>query len=273
MRELVDSGVAVVLVSHDMSTVTQFCSEVLVLNRGKELYRGDPVSAIRRYMALQRDAIEGVKQRAELAATLVGSCEADARQEIDTGWPLSGAFLDTSTADIVGNGKAEFLGVALCSSDGEPTQIFQIGEAADFYYEFRLLEDIAVPIGGVTLVNEINIIVHGKNSMQQKINVPPAMQRGTILRFHQRIILDITPGEYTFVVGLATVDDAIYKNVDFLSHGDLSEHTQRILSVGRAGTITVTFRREGLALPHHGISNLPGDCWFTSLNESNEAFN
>lgn len=271
LRQLVESGAAVILVSHDMATVTQFCSDVLVLDKGREMYRGNPVSAIRRYMSLQRDAVVGMKQRSKLTDKLFDqSVEGDAKSEDGFAWPSPEAFLNSTTSDIVGSNQAEFLGVAVCNIDGEPTQLFQIGEAADFCYEFRLLDDIGVPIGGVTLVNENNVIVHGKNSMQHKISAPFVVRKGATLRFRQRIFLDVTPGDYTFVIGLATTDGTTYANIDYMPHTELAERTQRLVSVGRAGTITVVFRSNDLALPHHGISNLPGRCWLAVVRDSTE---
>lgn len=259
LRELVDSGAAVILVTHDMATVTQFCSRVLVLNRGQEMYMGEPVSAIRRYMALQRDVSTSVAQCANPTRELVSTSDNIPQCGLQK-WPCAEFFLDPSAADIVGNGQAEFIGVALCNADGEPTRLFQMGEPADFFVEYRLLDDIGVPLGGVTIVNEKGVLVHGKNSMQYRIHAPDTCRKGATLRFRQRVVLDIAPGEYTFVVGLACMDSIAYRNSEHISHGDLSNATKRVLSVGRAGAFTVSLRRDGMALRHHGLANLPGEC-------------
>lgn len=259
MRELVDRGVAVILVTHDMATVTQFCSEVLVLNNGQEMYRGDPVSAIRRYMAMRQDDGVSIAQPTKLARELMNN-SVHKEKSGELKWPSTDAFLDNGAVDIVGNGQAEFVGIALCDTEGKPARLFQIGESADFFSEYRLLDDIDVPIGGVTIVNERGILMHGKNSMQYRIGAPEMCRKGSILRFRQRIVLDIAPGEYTFLVGLATIDSVAYRHSDLMSHGDLSNLTQRILSVGHAGAFTVCFCRDGMALKHHGLVNLPGEC-------------
>lgn len=260
LRELVDGGAAVILVTHDMATVTQFCTRTLVLNKGTELFRGEPVPAIRRYMALQRDTNQSIVRRAKISEALKIE---DTYQDLPSDalrWPSAEAFFDLDNVDVVGDGQAEFSGVALCDENGDSARIFQIGEAADFFVEYRLLEDIDVPIGGVTIINEKGILVHGKNSMQYLIAAPNFCRRGAILRFRQRIILDIAPGEYTFVVGLATVGSDIYQHCEHLSHGELASSTQRVLSVGRAGAFTVSLRKDGIALKHHGLANLPGEC-------------
>jgi lipopolysaccharide transport system ATP-binding protein len=229
------------------------------------MYQGETVSAVRRYMALQRYVGTSVTRRAQLTGELVGN-NADKATSIELKWPPADAFIDISSADIVGNNQAEFVGVALCDADGEPSQLFEIGESADFFIEYHLLGDIDVPIGGVTIVNEKGILVHGKNSMQYRIEAPDMCRRGATLRFRQRIVLDLAPGEYTFIVGLATIDGASYLNSEHMSHGDLSNLTQRILSVGHAGAFTVSLCRDGMALKHHGLVNLPGKCELLVMN-------
>jgi lipopolysaccharide transport system ATP-binding protein len=267
LRALVESGAAIILVTHDMATVTQFCTKVLVLNNGQEMYRGDPVSAIRRYMALQRNAGQGNVQNVREPRQLAGNNSGESTSA-SLKWPSADAFFDLSAADIVGNSQAEIIGVALCDANGEPTRLFQSGESADFFVEYRLLTDIDVPIGGVTIVNEKGILVHGKNSLQYGIGAPELCRKGTVLRFRQRIDLNIAPGEYTFVVGLASVDGAAYRNSEYMSHGDLSNLVQRVLSVGHVGSFSVSFCREGMALKHHGLANLPGECELFVINSS-----
>lgn len=269
LRELVDSGAAVILVTHDMASVTQFCNRVLVLNKGQQMFQGEAVAAIRRYMALQRDVSASLAQRAQLTQNITESSTPNTAVDLSD-WPTSQTFLDTSSSDIVGNGQAELIGVALCDSEGQPAQLFQMGDKAFFYTEYRVLEPIEVPIGGVTIVNEKGILVHGKNSMQYNVDSPELCPKGTTLRFRQQITLDIAPGDYTFIVGLATIDSTSYRNSCYMSHADLSHLTRRVVSVGRAGSFTISLRRDGMSLKHHGIANLPGACVLYVTNSKAE---
>ena len=264
LHELVSGGAAVVFVSHDMAAVTQFCTKALVLDHGREQYRGNPVAAIRRYMAQDRDALGSLQKRSGAAHAALGKASGASNRGDDSFWPAPEDFFSPAESDVVANGQAEFLGVALCSGQ-TPSTVFETGEPADFFYEFRALDEIDVPIGGITIVNEKNIIVHGKNSLQHGIDVPAAIPRGAILRFHQRIVLDLAPGEYTFVVGLAATDRHTYENTDVTSHAALSGNLRRLVSAGNAGKFTVSLRLKGLALPHHGVCGLPGECQLTVL--------
>jgi lipopolysaccharide transport system ATP-binding protein len=260
MSQLIDRGTAVVLVTHDVSTVSQFCRQVMVLNQGLNLFYGNPVTAIRKYLALQRGDVSAMRKRAQTATAVFNEPEDAA--ETDTSrfaWPDSDAFLDISHIAQDGNGQAELTALAICDTSGEPCQVFQIGEVAVFYYEFRILENIEAPFGGISIVNPKNVIVHGKNSLQHNLKVPNWVARGTLLRFRQQITLDITPDDYTFNVGLASIASDAYAEADVMTYAALAEMTTRVVSVGQAGSFSVTLRREGQQLPHHGLANLPGE--------------
>lgn len=267
LRALVESGAAIILVTHDMTTVTQFCSRVLVLDKGREVYQGEPVAAIRRYMSLHRfgSAHPDSLPRPTGGRSISAGRAAPTPEPME--WPPPDAFVDTTAADVVGTGQAQLVGVALCDAAGQPARLFHMGDTVEFFVEYRVLDDIDVPIGGITIVNERGILVHGKNSMQYGIRAPDQCARGTTLRFRQRVVLDIAPGEYTYVLGLATMDSVSYHHSAHMSHHDLAQATHRVLSVGRAGSFTVTLSKDGIALTHHGLANLQGECQLLAVNE------
>jgi hypothetical protein len=149
--------------------------------------------------------------------------------------------------------------VALCDASGAASDVFETGSDAIFYYEFTTDDVIDTPVGGISLVNERNLIVHGRNSLQCGVPAPPTLAAGARLRFRQRIRLDLSPGRYSFVVGLASVPSVLYAQAAYMSHAALHNETVRVLSVGNVGWFTVTLRRDGLELPFHGLCALDGD--------------
>jgi lipopolysaccharide transport system ATP-binding protein len=258
LDELRSRGTAIVLVTHDVTAVSQFCSSLLVLDQGSIIFHGDPVQGIRRYLSLQRGQAAAAAPRVERpAASDASNVPAAAGDAIR--WPSEDQFLDVSRVQAVGSG-ARLTAAALCGEDGAARTVFEIGESAVFFTEFLVEEDLGVPIGGVTLVNERNVFVHGKNSLQHEIAAPPIVRAGTVLRFRQTIKLDVAMGPYTFVLGLATMDAADYDHAAFMSAGALAERQTRVLSIGQAGAFTVGPRTTGQAQPHHGLTGLPGSC-------------
>jgi len=157
--------------------------------------------------------------------------------------------------------------VAVCDAGGQPVTAFQVGEFATFFIEFEIDRDIDVPIWGISLVNERNLIVHGKNSLQHDLS-PSVVAAGTRLRVRQRMRLDVAPGRYTFIVGLASMPAALYARRADMSHAALDEQTTRLVSVGEAGAFSVALRRDGLELPFHGVADLDGDSMAIDIDQA-----
>jgi lipopolysaccharide transport system ATP-binding protein len=251
LHSLIDRGVAIVLVSHDMGAVSQFCNSVLLLHRGRAAFHGDPTAGIRTYFALER-------RGASTSETQSDDRRTDPALEAWPDWPGPEALLPLDRIRAIGDG-ARCTAIALCDEGGAPTQIFEMGDNALFYFEFELDRAIEIPSGGVEIVNERHIVVHGKNSIQHGILTPTSAPRGARVRFRQRIRLDVAPGQYTFALGLATIGEADARVREDLSHEGLESRFTVLLVVADAGAFSVVARRRGLAVTHHGLADLDGD--------------
>jgi lipopolysaccharide transport system ATP-binding protein len=269
LERLIDRGVSVVLVTHDTSAVNQFCDGVIVLDGGRIAFDGDTVTGLRTYFALQRStaaaaaAVTAAAARSGAARAAAGAAEAPgttaAPFALAQPWPAVEDCLPLDTMSGQGTGQARCTAVALCDEAGRPANVFQIGDLAVFHYEFEVDRPLGVPIGGVSLVNERNLIVHGRNTMQHALPVHEPVQAGTRLRFRQRIRLDVAPGRYTFLIGLATATADDYAHAADMSHAAMDARTTRVLSIANVASFSVTLRRDGLELPFHGLANLGGD--------------
>ena len=51
LRELLDSGMTMLFVSHDQGAVLNLCDEAIVLSKGRPIFRGKPEEAVSRYSA------------------------------------------------------------------------------------------------------------------------------------------------------------------------------------------------------------------------------
>ncbi len=257
LEHLIDSGVSIILVTHDASTVHQFCDAALVLDNGRAIFHGDTATGVRKYLGLQRSG--------SLAPTVADAVTSSEVSNIslhpDAGiadWPEAAAFVTPNHQTILGTG-GQCTAVALCDEQGRPCRTFEMGQPAVFYFEFELDKDIEAPIGGVEILNERNIVVHGKSSLQHELVVPGTVPQGARLRWRQRMTLNIAQGNYSFALGLATIALDDYARARDLSYESLASRTRQLLVVGNAGSFSVVARRHGQALPFHGLSGLDGD--------------
>jgi lipopolysaccharide transport system ATP-binding protein len=257
MRE---AGTAIVLVSHAMTEVEQFCRRGILLHHGAVMFAGDAVEAVKRYYLL--DQGDGGIATAIGKSDTSSTAKEEPKTFVDESWPATPSVIALTGIAQVSNGWATCTGVWLCDQSGRPTHAFEQGQRASFYFEFDLSHDIEVPIGGVVIQNDKGITVHGKSSLEYDSGVPKFIGAGTRVRFHQEIALELAPGEYTFEVGLATIGADNFTRRGAMSHTELNKTIVRLCHLPSVTRFAVVSRRSAapVQLLHHGIANLPGLC-------------
>lgn len=255
-------GVTVILVSHSMTEVAEFCDRVLLLEKGALQFIGNASEGVKRYYILEQ------KVRMDLACgnneeTMPAGEDASApyRHKDDCLlMPSADAYLDIRNVPTVSNGWAECTGIALCNSRGEQCRIFEQGERAIFYSEFLLHHNIEVPVGGLVIKNDKNVILHGKSSLEYGTLSPSRVGEGTTISFIQEIELRVASGDYTFDIGLSALSQEAYNQRSLIPHAVLSSRFLRICHLSNAGTFTVVLRNayDNVQLMHHGLCDLPG---------------
>jgi len=266
LEELRERGVAIVLVSHAMTEVEQFCSRALLLNRGKAYFVGSAIEAVKKYYLIdQNQNNEFINTKPKIVKALNAS---SATQTCEI-WSKSDVFIDISNSVQISNGWAKCTAVGICDENNNPCRIFRQGGRARFFYEFELLHDIEVPIGGIVLHSDKGITVHGKSTLEYASDVPMQATTGDRIRFEQTIDLEIAVGEYTFEVGFATISGKEYNNIKQLTHDEINAKFIRLCILPSAGSFSIVFRNKGngVQLLHHGIANLKGDCKVTLLHQ------
>lgn len=256
LQQLRDSGAAILLVSHSMPDIEQYCERAIVLDHGLPRFIGPSSEAAKHYyllhQAVPRVAAASVAEPASPEISAFGGSSIDR--------PPPEAFLDLTNKSQISNGQARCVGVALYNEAGLPCNSFRQGDLAVFYYEFELVENVGVPICGVVIKNDRGVIVHGKNSWQFENDVPETLgARSKVLCRHE-IKLDIGPGEYVFEIGLSSVSNTTWAHRSKISHEEMSIRRTRICHISDAGSFSVGLAlKSGIqVLTHHGLADLSG---------------
>lgn len=258
LEQLRKSGAAILLVSHAMPDIEQYCERAIVLDHGAMKYIGPAVEATKRYYLLHQTANRQTAVEGALPAPTGALVASQPSASMDRA--PSDAYIDLSKKSQVSTGQAHCTGVALCNAAGDACNSFRQGDVAVFFYEFELNEHIGVPICGIVISNDRGIIVYGKNSWQCDSEVPLSLGIGSKVICRQEIKLDIAPGDYAFEVGLVAVSSAGWKNRAHISHDDTVLHHLRVCHVANAGFFSVGLAlKDGVSvLTHHGVANLEG---------------
>ena len=260
LEELRQQGVSIILVTHAMGDVEQHCERAILLHQGKEIFQGNAPEAVKRYYLVEQVEHLVLSEPASVLNKSFHENENSNNLDHNKIWPPMEAFIDLTNIAQVTNGWARCTGVALCNESGQPNYVFEQGQIACFYYEFELLHNIEVPIGGVQINSEKGIVVHGKTTLEYGTEVPVSLSTGMKIRFCNKINFDISTGEYTFEVGFSTLSRQDFHNRHKMNYFDLNSKVIRITSLVGLGPFAVNFRKNGVPvqLLHHGIANLPG---------------
>lgn len=263
LQTLREQGATILLVSHAMNEVEQFCDRALLLHKGHASFLGSAVEAVKKYYLI--DQSEDVRFEPEPLESELDMLENDAPASFQPNaisWPAPQAFINLEAIEQVTNGEARCTAIALCNERNQPATAFEQGQLARFYFEFETNKDIEVPIGGAEIINEKGTIIHGKNSLQYGSTVPFKVNQGSRIRFMQEIQLEIAPGEYTFNVGFSTIRKADYERAGRLPHPELDARIRALAVVAKPAIFVVIPRKDGypVQLMHFGAANLPGDC-------------
>lgn len=258
LEGLLARGTVVVLVSHAMNDVAQFCHRALFLERGKVVFCGDAAAAVKRYMV---GGAATPDRTTPTESVSTQSLELPAEGAVGRFWPAADAFLDLSGAAAAENGFATLSHVAVCDASGQPCRAFEQGETVSIFCRYEVGHDIEVAVAGVELINDKRIIVFGKNTLQFDCEHPDATPAGSVVRVRFDLTLALAPGEYTFNLGFSTISRADFARRAALSHQELESRSTVISILTRAGDFMVTFRSRDttpVQLTHHGLANLPG---------------
>lgn len=254
LEKMKQSGAAILLVSHSMPDIEQYCENALLLEQGRMLFMGPSSETAKRYYLRNQ---EKQMVRREEREEFTGE-----DTSILPGWtserPPQEAFLNLMNKAQVSNGEAHCTGIALLNFSGESCNCFRQGDKATFWAEFHLAHLIEVPIFGLVLKNERGVIVHGKNSWQFEGDVHKSEGRRIVCRYE--LSLDLAPGEYTFEVALSSVTHEEWRNRHSISHEEMSALYVDICHITDAGHFAIGLGlKNGISvLSHHGVADLPG---------------
>jgi lipopolysaccharide transport system ATP-binding protein len=257
LRDLRDRGTAIIYVSHNLGEVEQLCDRAILLDKGRMLMEGLPSRIVKNYYLLsQSDKLILEDDDTGLPA----DAGFDKLEMPERFWPHESLFTRIPETDQVHENRARFVGYALLNDQGQPTANFKQGETAHFFYEFEALSTLEMPLSGIVLKDQHGIHVHGKNSLQFDLSLPARVEKGSFIRCHQQITLNVSAGEYSFEPGLVEIEPELYEKRSHLPHQALGQGMRRLCHVPQAGSLIVSDRLVGTpaAFMHYGLCDLPG---------------
>lgn len=259
LENLKKSGVVIILVTHSMGDIEQYCDRAILLNKGEQVFLGSASEAVKRYYLLNQD-------QSAFAGQL--DCDSNASNINLKGSEISKirlppkeAFIDIDQISQVTIGSSRCISLAICDEFYRPALHFRQGDIALFFFQFEVLDLIEVPVCGLTISNERGVLVFGKNGWQYDRDAPLSVPLGSVVSCCQSVKLDLAPGEYVAEVGLVSAIRDNWLNKKFISHHKSESTMRRICALSKGVVFSVGLAEiDGVNyLTHHGIANLKSD--------------
>lgn len=180
IRELRRKGVTVLLVSHNLDTITSLCSRVVILDHGRKYFDGGPQDAFWAYCRL-----------------VSLPPEASASAPTDDG---AGGWKSP-----MGTGEARFLKTELLDDAGRPRTAFSAGESCEV--RFRFISDRDIPRGsiGVVVQNQHALTAYGVNTASDP-SAAFSWRAGVESEASISLDLNLAPGRYYISIVLNLID-------------------------------------------------------------------
>lgn len=260
LEELIAKKTTIILVTHQLDAVQQYCKEVILLHRGQKLYQGKPQQGIIKFYQLKTGMLNQVFP--EVSQEKVSTLPLETPDEFF--WPDDEVFIPVSFLDV---NYAQLTRYAICNAKGEASLSFLQGEQAYFCCEFELKENIGVPIVLIQISNKFNIIVHAKTSFQHQISIPQQVIQGSYIRFARNISLNIAADEYVLGFGLGTMNYNDYAQLDQLPQAEFISQLKICDTYEKVGIFYVNLHYSYNYQSHFGLCNLPGDCQVQAISK------
>ena len=203
----------ILLVTHSLDLVEKFCDRALWLDKGKTLAEGEPRRVVAAYLLDVAKAEE-----AELAKTEAVKIAAVRDSEPQTDAALAAnqpSDVVNTPADMVqategrwGSREVEITEVTLHAVNGEPTHLFQSGDAMEVRLKTRAHQPLKDFVFGVGMFNADGICCYGTNTNIEELEPSEISGEGEI-RFRIES-LDLVEGTYKIDVAAHRLDGYAY---------------------------------------------------------------
>ena len=166
-------GKTIIIVSHDLDTISDLCSRVVFLRDGKLIDMGKPLAMVSEYRAYieeldKKRIIE--QQKAERRKIFKTVIEKKSRiidgEEISK---LSSLSVNGEAINRFGSGDAEILNIMLLDGKDKEIDFCGYGDDVNIVYEVLFKKEVEEPIFGIRITDHRGNIIYGTNSRLNKI--------------------------------------------------------------------------------------------------------
>ena len=201
-EEFKERGKTILLVSHDLSSISKYCDRVILLNKGNKVSEGSPTVVVDEYKKILAHKSEGVETETKAEAIDTPDQEVQNEQNgkfsIKNNWsksfPLNPEFIE------YGTGKAEILDFLIRDCNGNITNLIEKDTEFEIEMKVKFHDAVSEPIFAYTIKDIRGTDLTGTNTMYENAPVRE-MHKDDVQEVGFRQKMTLQGGEYMLSLG------------------------------------------------------------------------
>ncbi|MDQ3258718.1 MAG: Wzt carbohydrate-binding domain-containing protein, partial [Acidobacteriota bacterium] len=188
IKQMQESGVTILFVSHDPGAVRALCSRAVLLSNGRVEADGKPAEVLNRYQRMIMAREEAYEESQAASEEEFGDDIFDDK-----------AYPPLRCAYRHGDGSAETLSVEILDGERRPVEIVESGEPLLIRKRVRYHRDVETPVSGYLIRNRHGIHAYGTNTEKLHTDVGQ-VRRGEVIEVTFAFECWLAPGPYSLTV-------------------------------------------------------------------------
>jgi ABC-type polysaccharide/polyol phosphate transport system ATPase subunit len=206
-------GKTIIIVSHDLDTISDLCSRVIFLKKGKIEEIGDSIRVVNKYRAYveeierQRIIEQQKVERKKIFKSII-----DSRRKVIDGEEidkLSKLGVGEEFENRFGSGEAEVIKIEMLDEAGNLIDFCKFGITVQIAFEVKFYSIVENPIFGIRITDNRSNIVYGTNSRIQGIK-SDIYKPGDKVRMIFKQKINLIGGQYFVTISVGHKDGKTY---------------------------------------------------------------
>jgi len=211
--DFVRRGKTIIIVTHDLETVSDLCKRVIFLKKGKIELMGDSIQVVSKYRAyveeLERIRIaeQQKAERKKIFKSIIDSKrkvveaeEIEKLSRVEGGGAFDSRF---------GSGDAEIVRIELLDANGKAIDFCKYGDEVKIAYDVKFNNIVENPIFGIRITDHRNNIVYGTNNRLNGVKAD-TYKPGDVIRVVFKQVINFIGGTYYVSPSVGNKDTKTY---------------------------------------------------------------
>jgi len=189
-NEYKDSGKTILFVTHSMSSILNYCTRAILLDKGRKIDDGTPKEIVDLYKKITTNSSIKKDMKSD-----------DIYEDIEEKKAWKDCFNINSNAIEYGDKKVEIIDFGLFTSDGQISHTIMSNELMLIKLRVKIIDEVKEPIFAFSIKDIKGLELIGTNTLYENIDVSNYNKIGSeiIITFEQK--LSLRPGNYTLSLG------------------------------------------------------------------------